>query len=610
MSTQTSTTEGNCKFCGLIFVNQKAKINHGNSSESCQMYSNQIAILPNGEANCKLCDAIFPKEMTAYFHIKREHPLKNQVEKLAEPETTKSEKPEKPKMTEKSVKRKRSQGSTRSKKPKLMNALPESFETTENPEPAKNVDPDFGYMDHDQPSKLLICAFCGEEFFHHFSLFHHQKKCSTFKKYVKWNSRNSKYCLLCNQKMSQFVPHFVQFHPDVLSDKYMKSVGRPVKVQSKRNPEVKKVAKVVLVRLPEQLVQRYLDVQEDTKIEPIGEDNPKLDDQEDETNEIVEPIDTMKDCRFCGTKIDEDKVKQHETDCQKRKSIIQIICAFCGKPHTDTAISIKFHRKRCMEFQKCMDVSNDKCLMCSETSIKDYVGHFQVKHPELIHFNFSSVSNTERTDTTEKLDPSEENMDGTESAADTTEKLDPSVENTDGTESAADTEETSENENWDSFSEGSKVTEKVENSENSNILEETESDDDDIPDLDEPDYLDLDTTKSVKIKPNSEKMENPEDAKNPDTSDTFVPEFETHTDFVAAKKSVKPKLIQTPNIDTEDKNESQIVSSNVNVLYNCPLCTRKFIAEESTKKHLVNYHRFSEAKILKLGLIITTSTTL
>ena len=80
------------------------------------------------------------------------------------------------------------------------------------------------------------------------------------------------------------MPHFVQFHPDVLSDKYMKSVGRPVKVQSKRNPEVKKVAKVVLVRLPEQLVQRYLDVQEDTKIEPIGEDNPKLDDQEDETN--------------------------------------------------------------------------------------------------------------------------------------------------------------------------------------------------------------------------------------------------------------------------------------------------------------------------------------
>ena len=117
-------------------------------------------------------------------------------------------------------------------------------------------------------------------------------------------------------------------------------------------------------------------------------------------------------------------------------------------------------------------------------------------------------------------------------------------------------------------------------------------------------------------KENFEPMENPETAKNPDSSKTFGPELGTHPDLVTKKsrKSVEPKMLQTPNtpekLEKEDKNESQIVRRNVNILYNCPLCTRKFIAEESTKKHLQIYHRFSEAKVLKLGLVITTSTTL
>ena len=109
-----STTEENCKFCGLIFVNAKAKINHSTIGETCQMYSNQIATLPNGESGCKMCDSTFPKEMTAYFHIKREHlqELKNQLKETVKNfETTNSEK-----ITEKSVKR----SSTRGKKPKLM----------------------------------------------------------------------------------------------------------------------------------------------------------------------------------------------------------------------------------------------------------------------------------------------------------------------------------------------------------------------------------------------------------------------------------------------------------------------------------------------------------
>ena len=124
-----STTEENCKFCGLIFANAKAKINHSTIGETCQMYSNQIATLPNGESACKICDASFPKEMTAYFHIKREHSqeLKNQLKNQPRKETVKdldepeypdfeATKSEEPKFIEKAAKRKRSQRSTRGKR--------------------------------------------------------------------------------------------------------------------------------------------------------------------------------------------------------------------------------------------------------------------------------------------------------------------------------------------------------------------------------------------------------------------------------------------------------------------------------------------------------------
>ena len=127
----------------------------------------------------------------------------------------------------------------------------------------------------------------------------HRKTCSTFKKYVKFNT---KYCRICKQKVKQFVPHFVKFHPDVLSDKYLRSERKEwkkkqVKVQSKNvdpdlkfgeNSEVKKpsksckkVAQVVLVRLPDQLVHQYLGEEMldeiETNIEPIDEDIPELD---------------------------------------------------------------------------------------------------------------------------------------------------------------------------------------------------------------------------------------------------------------------------------------------------------------------------------------------
>ena len=67
--------------------------------------------------------------------------------------------------------------------------------------------------------------------------------------------------------------------------------------------------------------------------------------------------------------------------------------------------------------------------------------------------------------------------------------------------------------------------------------------------------------KSVKL--NSETMQNPETAKNSDTSNTFGAELGTHPDLVTKKsrKSVEPKMLQTPNtpekLEKEDKNVSQ-----------------------------------------------------
>ena len=53
-------------------------------------------------------------------------------------------------------------------------------------------------------------------------------------------------------------------------------------------------------------------------------------------------------------------------------------------------------------------------------------------------------------------------------------------------------------------------------------------------------------------------------------------------------------------IDIKDQPDNQTK------LFKCPLCTRKFPSENTTMVHLLAYHRFSEQKVKKLGMVIST----
>ena len=61
---------------------------------------------------------------------------------------------------------------------------------------------------------------------------------------------------------------------------------------------------------------------------------------------------------------------------------------------------------------------------------------------------------------------------------------------------------------------------------------------------------------------------------------------------------VLEKPLEVIEIEDEPDNQTK--------LFKCPLCTRKFSSEKTTIEHLLTYHRFSEQKVKKLGLVIST----
>ena len=78
---------------------------------------------------------------------------------------------------------------------------------------------------------------------------------------------------------------------------------------------------------------------------------------------------------------------------------------------------------------------------------------------------------------------------------------------------------------------------------------------------------------------------------------------QTQNEIVERQIVEQPKKqVEIIEIDHEAMNATQPL------FYKCPLCTRKFIVEETVKKHLAKFHRFSEKKAKKFGLIINTTS--
>ena len=77
-----------------------------------------------------------------------------------------------------------------------------------------------------------------------------------------------------------------------------------------------------------------------------------------------------------------------------------------------------------------------------------------------------------------------------------------------------------------------------------------------------------------------------------------VPDLDDFDLQIIDVPDVPEKPIEVIEIEDEPDNQSK--------LFKCPLCKQKFSSEETTMNHLLTYHRFSEQKVKKLGLVIST----
>ena len=96
----------------------------------------------------------------------------------------------------------------------------------------------------------------------------------------------------------------------------------------------------------------------------------------------------------------------------------------------------------------------------------------------------------------------------------------------------------------------------------------------------------------------SDTNESSNTAEIPTFIDNQVPDLDDLDLQIIDLPDAPEKLIEVIEIEDEPDNQSKF--------FRCPLCTQKFSSEETTMKHLLTYHRFSEQKVKKLGLVIST----
>ena len=97
---------------------------------------------------------------------------------------------------------------------------------------------------------------------------------------------------------------------------------------------------------------------------------------------------------------------------------------------------------------------------------------------------------------------------------------------------------------------------------------------------------------------NTEEITTLIDNQVPSMKNFEVPDLDDFDLQIIDVPDVPEKPIEVIEIEDEPDNQSKF--------FKCPLCTQKFSSEETTMKHLLTYHRFSEQKVKKLGLVIST----
>ena len=275
--------------------------------------------------------------------------------------------------------------------------------------------------------RSVFCRYCGIEIesssSHRRNL--HNATCLEFQKIVDTKRRK---CRLCGDKLPQILwLHFKENHPEVFvfqDIRYKKpktsspiiatngsiTIGSTTITPTRppeTNPTIKaklNILKMNMCKTPtnttiekpstrriiktraskpvhktfqNHLCQKGIKRTDDNELEEPSKKKPSLENHHDG---FVKP--KMKRCRFCNGKTLE--LEKHEKNCDRRNSIQQKFCLFCGKMHVDTAISTKFHRKRCEKFRKSVDLIKEKCLIC-QRPVKNIEKHFRKFHPDLIH---------------------------------------------------------------------------------------------------------------------------------------------------------------------------------------------------------------------------------
>ena len=417
-----------------------------------------------------------------------------------------------------------------------------------------------------------MCPFCGQKIGqkHISNVNYHFKKCETFERYI---DKEHKTCRLCEVPLKGFVPHFRKFHRDILienSSEKKQQISRKSKNTDGLNYTCNFCAKSFDSN---SLKRRH-----------INKRGCKV---------LSQHVDLkLRKCNHCGDilkcqfmwhfKVKHPDIKFAEELVIKRnkeiasKQIKPKMCDFCGAYFTSIEYPMN-HYRYCSKFLSYIDMKNRKCCKCDHMfgRSESYVGHIRLLHPEALIGKKKSTKTTKVAKLNlvrlpEKLIKNYcSNLD---------EVNEDSVIENEENQNLEDNKNTDEDEE----------EEVKDSSLNFQITETTSIEDIDAMDTELSNECISDTDESS----NTEEITTVIDNQLNSTENCEVPDLDLQI------IDVLEKPIEVIEIEDNPDNQTK--------LFKCPLCTQKFSTEKRIMKHLLTYHRFSEQKVKKLGLVIST----
>ena len=455
----------------------------------------------------------------------------------------------------------------------------------------------------------LMCPFCGQkvEQIHTTVLSVHFKKCEIFNKHI---DKKYKTCRLCEVPLKSFVPHFRKFHRDIL-------IGNSTYWPFSRIIEKKKqISKETPSKSRKHFTKTKESFERDNAEEELVLQNEDVHVQKQSKHACVycaksfksllrkrehishkrckvlrQHVDLkLRKCNHCGDIIKKQFIwhfKSKHPDIQFAKEFVikrgeefpakQMMCGFCGGNYAESLIN---HFRGCSKFPDNVDRKNKKCRKCLKCDhvfrkTEGYMDHFRAMHPEVLIEKKKSAKVAKIS----LVRLSEELIQKYYSNLDTVND-DKAIEKEDN-QNPDDNNDTCEDMDCNS-SLNLQITEPK-------SIEATETMDTELSN-----ECISDTYESS----NTEEITTLIDNQVPSMKNFEVPDLDDFDLQIIDVPDVPEKPIEVIEIEDEPDNQSKF--------FKCPLCTQKFSSEETTMKHLLTYHRFSEQKVKKLGLVIST----